>query len=230
MDVCDSTNLEALRRTGEARGPFWVFTKRQYAGIGRRGRRWVDNPGNFAASVALRLSEPPARLALRGFVAALSLLEVLQELTGLTTFRLKWPNDLLLNGGKLAGILLQTSADGWVVIGIGVNLHKAPGILPEASRRAVSLREETGFDISPERLLDWLAPAFSAWEARLQAEGFGALREAFLAHAEGLGERITVRVGNEVVSGRFETIDETGALVVNTGEKLRIFPAAEILS
>jgi len=225
----DSTNAEALRRLPDLTNPCWIMAQRQTAGRGRRGRGWNDEPGNFAATLVLRLDEPPAQLALRSFLAALALHDALMAVTGLAQgFALKWPNDVLLNDGKLSGILLESGSGGGLVIGIGVNLRSAPPADPEALFPPVSLRGETGLMISPEALLDHLAPAYAAWEARFQTFGFSPVRHAFLERVARLGEPIRARTMSETFEGRFASINESGALVLDTTAGRRIIPAAEV--
>lgn len=229
LDEVDSTNAEALRRAEGLTGPLWILARRQTAGRGRRGRAWGDPTGNFAATLAVRLDEPPARLALRSFTAALALHDALQALTGLgPALRLKWPNDVLLNGGKLSGILLESAGQGALALGIGVNLRQAPPADPEAAFPPVALRPETGFDLAPETLLAHLAPAYAGWEQRFQTWGFEPLRQAFLNHAARLGEVITARTLATTVTGRFETIDASGNLILSTPQGARTIPAADI--
>lgn len=230
LDAVDSTNAEAARRSDAEAAPFWVMARRQTAGRGRRGRAWDDPPGNFAASLALRPLDGPARLALRSFIAALALAEALEGLTGLRgAFALKWPNDVLLQGGKLSGILLETGPGGLLVVGIGVNLRHAPPAAPDAAFPPVALHPATGHDIDPEALLDALAPAFAAWEGRLAAEGFAPVREAWLARAAHLGRPVTARLGNgTVLAGRFDGIGDDGTLRLATAQGMRMIPAAEV--
>mgnify|MGYP002620854464 CR=1 FL=1 len=229
LETVDSTNAEALRLASDLRGPAWLLALRQTAGRGRRGRGWVDPAGNFAASLALPLDEPPARLALRSFTAALALHDALSALTGLgPSFAIKWPNDVLLNGGKLSGVLLESGAGGVLVVGIGVNLRSAPPADAEALFPPVSLRAETGLSITPEQLLDHLAPAFARWEDQLRQFGFAPVRHAFLERAARLGEVIKARTMHETHEGRFETIDDTGALVLQTPGGRLCIPAAEV--
>jgi BirA family transcriptional regulator, biotin operon repressor / biotin---[acetyl-CoA-carboxylase] ligase len=229
LESVDSTNAEALRRAPGLTAPVWILARHQTAGRGRRGRDWSDPPGNFAATLAIRLPDPPARLALRSFAGALALYDALQSLTGLgPALALKWPNDVLLNGGKLSGILLESAGQGVLAMGIGVNLRHAPPADPAAAHPPVALRAETGFDISPETLLAHLAPAYAVWEERLQTWGFAPLRQAFLARAARLGEVITARTLTDAVTGRFQTIDDTGALVLDTPQGPRSIPAADI--
>lgn len=225
----DSTNAEALRRAPALAGPTWFLALRQTAGRGRRWREWSDPPGNLAATLALRLPDPPARLAQRSFAAALALHDALEGLTGLgPALALKWPNDLLLNGGKLSGILLESGGDGVLALGFGVNLRHAPPAAPDAAHPPVALRPETGFDIAPEVLLSHLAAAYARWEVLLHDQGFAPLRAEFLARVARLGQTLTARTLSETVTGTFETIDETGALVLETPQGRRTLPAADL--
>jgi BirA family biotin operon repressor/biotin-[acetyl-CoA-carboxylase] ligase len=228
-EVLDSTNAEALRRAaaGET-GPLWILARRQTAARGRRGRAWSAPMGNFGASLLFR---PEGAPALRSFVAALGLFDAMVAVTGRPElFTLKWPNDVLLSGRKLAGILLETGAGGTLIVGVGVNLAGAPD--PEAlepdALRPISLREATGVAIAPEELLDLLAPAIDAWERRLAAEGFAPLRAAWLARAARLGEALVARLPGRSITGRFETVDESGALVLATASGRLALPAADI--
>lgn len=209
---------EAARLSDDVATRTWVLALRQTAGRARRGRTWIDPVGNFAATLSIRPAPAPAQAALRSFVAAIALWEALDALTGQgQRIALKWPNDLLIDDGKLAGILLE--ADGARLrIGIGVNLTQVPdpaGVEPGALR-PVSVLAETGIHIQPETLLDHLGPAFEAWEERLLVHGFAPVRAAFLARAARLGDQITARTAGRSLTGRFETIDETGALILAT--------------
>lgn len=230
----DSTNAEALRRAAAGSGPAWILARRQTAARGRRGRAWASPEGNFAASLLIRPQGGPAEAALQSFVAALALAEVLADLAPEAEVALKWPNDVLLGGRKVSGILLESTGSGrglaHLVIGIGVNLATAPP--PEALEPgavpAIALAEFTGRAPDPEAFLDRLAPAVARWQARLGAEGFAPLRAAFLARAARLGQEITARTGTETLTGRFEGIDGTGALLLATSAGLRVLPAADI--
>lgn len=225
----DSTNAEALRRLPTLTQPTWILALRQTAGRGRRGRAWTDPQGNFAATLAIRLADTPDRMALRSFAAALALQDALQAATGLEQgFALKWPNDVLLNGGKLSGILLESAGAGMLAMGIGVNLHSAPPPEPGMAHPPVSLRGETGHAVTPEALLDHLAPAFAQWEARLTTYGFGPLKTAFLARVTRLGQPIIARTQTTEQHGLFETIDDTGALILKTPTGRVTVPAADI--
>lgn len=232
----DSTNAEALRRAaqGPAR-PVWILARRQTAGRGRRGRAWTQGGGNFAASLLLWPEGPASAAAQRSFAAALGLYDALVDATGRPElFALKWPNDVLLSGRKLAGILLETGGPArgplGLAIGIGVNLTGVPEVseLDSRAMAPISLIDGAGIALTPEEFLDLLAPAIDHWEKRLAAEGFAPLRAAWLARAAKLGEVISARLPGREVTGLFETIDETGALVLATAEGRVTLPAAEV--
>ena len=235
LSVTDSTNAEAARLAPSLSGPAWILAHRQTAARGRRGRAWAMPEGNFAATLVLRPDESPEVVALRSFVAALALFDAFVAASGrLEPFALKWPNDVLLNGGKVAGILLESVGKGarvgHLAIGIGVNLVAAPGAeaVEADALRPVSLLGETGARVTPEEFLDLLAPAYDAWERVFTGRGFGPVRDAWLARAARLGEPVTARAGTETHFGTFETVDERGALVLRTAGGQRAIPAAEV--
>lgn len=231
----DSTNAEAARLAPSLTGPAWILAHRQSAARGRRGRAWVSHAGNFAATLVMRPEGAPETVALRSFIAALALFDAFVDATGRAEpFALKWPNDVLLNGGKVAGILLESAGQGarvsHLAIGIGVNLAAAPpatAVEPRALR-PVSLLGETGIGIGAEDFLDLLAPAFARHEARFRAEGFAPIRADWLARAARLGERVVARLPGREIEGTFETIDAQGALVLQTARGRVAVQAAEV--
>ncbi|WP_411956622.1 biotin--[acetyl-CoA-carboxylase] ligase [Paracoccus homiensis] len=235
LDRVDSTNAEAFRLAPHLSGPAWIMARRQEAGRGRRGRAWMDPPGNFAATLLTRPANGPAAAAQLSFIAALAVHEALIRLCGPTLpVALKWPNDVLLNGGKLSGILLESTGSGGHVaalaIGIGVNLAAAPdlGQLEPQATRPVSLKGETGLSVSPDDFLDALAAAFDQWQRQFNAYGFSPIRNAWMARAARLGETLTARTGSSESVGRFEGIDETGSLILTTPRGRQVIPAADI--
>jgi BirA family biotin operon repressor/biotin-[acetyl-CoA-carboxylase] ligase len=237
FDAIGSTNAEALAQAAAGEpGNRWFVTDRQTAGRGRRGRAWETPRGNLAATHLAVLDLPPAVGATLGFVAGLSLDEALRSLLPglrlataldwaeapgeardetLGRLRLKWPNDVLLDGRKLAGILLEASslANGRIAIatGIGVNVAAAPSDLPYP---AVAIAE-LGGTVSAEDLFAALSDAWTGY-ARVwdNGRGFSAIRREWLARAAGLGADVAVSVGGEVFTGIFETIDADGRLVI----------------
>ncbi len=230
----DSTNSHALRLAPSLTGPAWFLGLQQTAGRGRRARPWASPLGNFYATLLLQVSEPPERVALRSFAAALALRDAFVSLTGLPdAFTLKWPNDVLLNGGKVAGILLESVAGPqsmYLAVGIGVNLIGAPDVsVVEAGALApVSLLSETGLRVTPEAFLDAVAVAFARWEAIFGLQGFAPLREEWLRHAARLGEVIRARTGDQTREGVFESVDAAGNLILRMARETVAIPAAEV--
>jgi BirA family biotin operon repressor/biotin-[acetyl-CoA-carboxylase] ligase len=172
---------------------------------------------------------------LRSFVAALALHDALRGVMGEgPTLALKWPNDVLLNSGKVAGILLESlmvQGQMWgVAVGIGVNLIAAPSTtqVEGGAVYPVSVKGESGEDVSPDVFLKYLAPAFAHWDAQLTSYGFNGIRTAWLDRAARIGETITARLSNEEVTGRFETVDENGYLVLNTPKGTRQIAAGDV--
>jgi BirA family transcriptional regulator, biotin operon repressor / biotin---[acetyl-CoA-carboxylase] ligase len=228
----DSTNAEGFRRCA---GPQWIIAGLQTEGRGRRARPWISPRGNFHGTLVMHPPEEAAVVALRSFVAALALREAFVAVTGLPgAFTLKWPNDVLLNGGKVAGILLESSglgtAEATLCIGIGVNLIAAPDVaqLEPTAVPPVSLLAETGLRITPEGFLDALAPAYARWERVFTTDGFAPIRAEWLAHAARLGEVIRARTGENTREGVFDTVDASGSLILRMAQGPVAIPAAEV--
>ena len=231
----DSTNAEAIRRAAEGeRGPTWFLTLEQTQSRARRGRPWDSGEGNFSASLLIRPDGGPELAALRSFIAALALRDALIEVCGREDiFSLKWPNDVLLNNRKLAGILLESGTDAsgsYLCIGIGVNLANQPdpSVIEAGAFAPISLRSVIGTKIAPEEFLTSLAIAFDRWETQFEQYGFEPIRTEWLNHASRLGEVITAKLMHRTEVGTFETVDETGAIVLRTSKGLLHLPAAEI--
>jgi len=231
----DSTLSEAARILPDLSGPTWIMARRQTAARGRRGRYWDSPEGNLYSTVIFRPEGTPQQAALRSFVASLALYDACVAVTGRTDgLALKWPNDVLLNGGKLAGILLESMGAGtgttYLAIGIGVNLSDAPPpeMVEPGAVRPVSLAGETGTLITPEDFLVELAAAWDRCERQFTTLGFAPIREAWLARAARLGEVVTARTTTSETTGTFETVDADGQLVLSTaGGRVRI-PAADV--
>ncbi len=235
FDEVTSTLDEAARVSAEHPAPFWLMARRQTAARGRRGRPWIFPDGNFAGTLILRCNEPPGTLALRSFVMSLALYHALVEVTGCAdTFALKWPNDVLLNSGKVAGILLESAGKGrqvgFISIGVGVNLVAAPsqGEIEEGALPAVSVKEETSTQYTPEEFLVILAHHYAVLEKQFQDYGFAPIRTGWLAHAARLGEPITARTGRDTLKGTFEDVDAQGHLVLRGPRGVQNIAAADV--
>lgn len=218
FDSLPST-MDECRRAAADGAPegLLVWALEQTAGRGRRGRSFLSPPGNLYLSLLLRPGGNVADGAQLGFVAAVALAEAVVELLpdGARRVRLKWPNDLLIDRAKASGILLegQPMPGGrldWIILGIGVNVASHPADTPYP---ATSLAAAGG-SAGPSELLARFAARFVAWHAVWTREGFGPIRQAWLARAAGLGETITVRLPQETLEGRFADLDDTGILWV----------------
>lgn len=231
----DSTNAEAARIAKSLSGPEWILALNQTAARGRRGRAWEFPKGNFAGTLVLQPNETPDIVALRSFVASLALYEAFIAIgVQPQALALKWPNDVLLNGGKVAGILLESIGGGagvsHLAIGIGVNLADAPkpSQVETQALRPVSLVSETGVAIDPETFLLHLASAYARLETQFTTYGFAPIREAWLARAAKLGDVITARTMNSETVGTFETVDEQGNLILKTPQSRVAIAAADV--
>jgi len=208
-----------------------VWADEQTAGRGRRGRFWLSPPGNLYLSLVLRPECPAARAAQLGFVAALGLGAALTPLVGpALQLRYKWPNDLLANGRKLAGILLESETRAsdrvdFVVMGIGVNIAAAPG---NVEFPATSLIAQGIAGVTPEEVLEGFTRHFADWARRWREEGFAPVRTAWLMSASGLGESIRVRLDSGTLVGRFRDLDADGALVLDAPEGSRRIAAGDV--
>lgn len=229
FDSLASTNGFALEKMD---GPAWVMARVQTAGRGRRSRPWASPLGNLYATHLLHPTEPPATVALRSFAAALALHGAIAATTEVNA-ALKWPNDVLVDGGKVAGILLEATirqSRPCLAIGFGVNLISAPdaSVVEMGAVAPISLLTATGQTIAPEDFLAALATSYARWEGIFQANGFGPLRAAWLDHAARIGQVIRARTGTATHEGVFETIDEAGNLILITKAGPRAIPAADV--
>ena len=212
LDSVDSTNEEARRLAAKGEpGPVWIVARAQTAGRGRRGNTWISEPGNLFATLLLRTpSHSPAQL---GFAASLATAEVLTAYIDTSRVKLKWPNDVLVDGSKIAGVLLETAGEDALAIGIGINLSYHPS---GTEFPAVSLRSVLGQAPPVDALLPELATRLHAWYEIWQSRGFAPLKAAWLERAQNLGGKIRARLAQEEVSGVFEALDEDGALLLRT--------------
>lgn len=218
---------EAARRATSLSRPTWIMAAEQTAARGRQGKTWVQPAGNLAATLIYRPIASPSQAAQRSFIAALALLSALKMHSGNRDLALKWPNDVLLDGGKVAGILLEANGTSgqvnWLSIGFGVNLAQAPD-----DQGGAFAPVALGGDVSPGAFLGLLARSFAKLEAQFCADGFAPIREAWLRHAARLGQTIKARTGDNIVTGRFETIDKDGNLVLGCDDGPKTIAAADV--
>jgi BirA family biotin operon repressor/biotin-[acetyl-CoA-carboxylase] ligase len=226
--VVDSTQdiAFALAEAGAADGTA-VVAESQRSGRGRQGRPWRDEPGaSLLCSILIRPRLDPGQWPLLSLVAGVAVTRALERAAGVAA-RLKWPNDVMVDGRKLAGILLEsrlTTAPAVVVVGIGINVVQ-DRLPPELEATATSLRLLTGCQVDRARLLEILLEEFDTWRRRLEDEGLAPIREAWKARSTTLGA--VVRVAG--VTGRAVDLDPSGALVIDDGARCHRVVAGELI-
>ena len=225
LDSVGSTNDEAIRLAdGGAPEGTVVWAREQSGGRGRRGRNWSSSVGNLYSTTVLRPGCAAQRAAELGFVAALAVGDIVPPGRAV---RLKWPNDVLVDGGKVAGILLESAIgqDGLVehvVAGIGVNVSFAP-MLPDMRYPGAALGGTV------EAALEGLTRALAVRLAQWRRDGFATVRSEWLARAGPLGAEVDVRLGEGLVRGRFAGLDREGALLLETADGPRKIVSGELL-
>ena len=232
-----STNAEALERARNGEwGPLWLVTDQQTAGRGRRQRAWISPPGNLAATIVETIDVQPPVAATLGFAAGLALeaalrtvsMESVMRLSGSAAgkFVLKWPNDVLVGREKLAGILLEAETVGdkfSVAVGMGTNIVSAPEgtPYPATSLAGLGIKSDAG-DLFMALSDSW-AEVRGIWAT---GRGFTDIRPMWLERAAGLGEPVSVQSGGAPIEGIFETIDDTGCMILAKSDGKRIPIAA----
>lgn len=228
FESLDSTSLEAKRRQAAgANGPLWIIAKNQTAGYGRRSREWRQDAGDFAGTLLFCPKAKAENLGQLSFVTALAVAETMNALVK-RDVTIKWPNDVLINGGKAAGILLERigpKAQPLLAIGIGINVTSRPEGLPYPAARLI---DHLAAAPSIEAIADSLDERFWTLTDLWLRDGFAPIRSAWLARAGGLGRAITVRLPTEEISGIFDDLDETGALVLRFDGGKRIISTGEV--
>lgn len=212
LATVDSTNLLAQRLAAAGvQGPLWIVADEQGGGRGRQGRKWISARGNLYSSYLLPVTALPHFLPQLAFVTALAVHDAVSKLCGDERTRLKWPNDCLLDGGKVAGILCETAEGGQVVIGCGINVEHSPEGLPYKASHlrqwAADVTVEQVHAIYQKRLLARLAQ----WQG---GTGFASILSDWKECAMGLGKPVRVDLGSRVVEGVFSDVAADGALIV----------------
>ena len=224
-----STNTVALERLGEgAEAPFWVTGGQQTAGRGRLGRSWVSEPGNLYTTLALRDPAPADRLPTLSIVAAVAVRRAIEAETGSDRLRLKWPNDVLHDGAKVAGLLLESHALGGhriALVGCGINCATHPRHVGYPTTDLAS----AGYPVDATRLfaaLDReLMAALAVWNRGERTQPFF---DEWLANAWRAGERVTVGAPDGPVTGTLEGLDEWGRLRLATNDGLVVVTAGDL--
>lgn len=220
FDRIDSTNAEARRLAeGGERGPLWLLADEQTGGRGRMGRHWVSEPGNLYATFLFAITAGTEVAAQVSFVAALAVHDVVAVVRPDLRPRIKWPNDVLIDGAKFCGILPEVVASSptAIAIGCGINLAHAPQGTPYPVTAL-------GSGLSVESVLQELDATLSNrlknWE---EGRGFDGIRQDWLARAFGVGGAVTAQAGTAEIHGTFQSIADDGALVVVLADGSRKF-------
>lgn len=231
LNETDSTNEEARRLAlAGAPVPIWILADYQTKGRGRRGREWQAPAGNLTATLLLRPDRPLAQCAQLSFVAALAVAAMVAQFAPAADVSLKWPNDVLAERRKIAGILLESAGNepsrpDWLAVGIGVNLVAHPADVEFPATSLVALAQVP----APRDALASLAVHWARWYVLWMERGFGPVRDAWLARAAGLGTHIRARLAGGETHGMFEGIDEGGALLLRESPaRLRAISAGEV--
>jgi len=227
FDEIDSTNLEA-KRMAEAGdfGPLWITAKSQTGGKGRRGRAWVSETGNLFCTGLFPHAGTPASAARLSFAAALAVRDTVSSFRSDAETKIKWPNDVLLGGAKISGVLLEsgtTNGQLWVAVGIGLNIVSAPDSTEYAATylNADMPQDQYAYlsDVKKK-----LFARFEFWMDTYTQNGFEPLRTAWLENAQGMGGPVTARLPNKTIAGTAIGMDADGALEVktNSGKTIKI--------
>jgi BirA family biotin operon repressor/biotin-[acetyl-CoA-carboxylase] ligase len=227
----DSTSLEAKRRAERgAEKPVWILALRQRAGYGRRGSAWMQNEGDVAATLLFAPKAPGEKLPQLSFVAALAVFDSIRRYAPRANVAVKWPNDILIDGKKIAGLLLELvgppNATPIVALGVGVNIVSAPEIADYPTAKLIDYSVPPP---SPYEFVNTLDEAFAVWRLCWETRGFPEIRSEWLSRAARLGERVAVRSPNETILGVFEDLDSEGNLILSSPEGRRLIAAGAIL-
>ena len=230
----DSTNFEARRRAENgAPDSTVIWATSQSAGRGRRGRQWSSPKGGLYFSILIRPEYPAATVMQLGFIMANAIAGAVSSALPGTAVQTKWPNDVMVGGKKISGILLESESTGdnrvsWVIIGVGINIETHPDKI-NSELEATSIAAEGG-DALIEKMLSTIMGRFDAGFNEWQELGFAPVRGAWLERAYGLGKKIIVRLPNETIPGTFKQLDESGALVlaVDGEQEDRIITAGDV--
>ena len=227
----DSTNAEAIRLSvaGE-QGPLWIWSDRQLQGRGRQGRSWISEAGNLYATLLLTLEMPAAAAGSLSVAVSLAVLGVLRRFIGSQAkLELKWPNDVLIDGRKAAGILVESTIRGQgmaFAIGCGLNLRSAPS----GTRYGAAALVAHGVQVEPGEALEALAEEVDQLLRRWNAgAGFRELRTEWLQCARGLGGVVNVAVGGRTIEGYFEGLSDKGGLLLRNQTGLQELHAGEVI-
>jgi BirA family transcriptional regulator, biotin operon repressor / biotin---[acetyl-CoA-carboxylase] ligase len=206
FETIDSTNLEAARLAASGEhGPLWIISDEQHAGKGRLGRQWSSPLGNLYSTLLLTIDAPQTIIPQLGFVTGLAVHDTVHQHCPTQSVKLKWPNDCLLNGGKVAGILCESLGQGKVAIGCGININNSPQGLAYATAHIGNITVEGVFTTYRTNLQTRL----NQWN---NGTGFPTIVSDWQTRASNLNSTITITQGNATKTGIFRGLANDGAL------------------
>lgn len=226
----DSTSKEAVRQIEKgAKSGLWLTATEQLLGRGRGGREWISKPGNLFSSLIFDTKKSLCHSAQLSFVTSLAVCETVTAFVDPNTVKCKWPNDVLVDGKKISGILLETysgsNAENLMIIGIGINIDHHPDkpLYPTThiNEKAISI-------ITADEVFHLLTEKMALWLKNWQENGFSIIRQEWLKKAKGKGEDIVVRLPNEELNGRFVDLDANGALMLEVNDEIRLIHSGDV--
>lgn len=222
LETVDSTNEEAKRhfQNNGATDPTWFVALSQSAGRGRRGRGWVSQKGNLFASLIVSPNVPAQKAAEISFITSLAVSDAIKNLTGIGTqeIKVKWPNDVLIDGKKVAGILLEAVGNPEnpsIIVGVGVNIADHPS---DVQYPTDHLENIGGYKYLPSDVFVRLAEAFEFFYKFWQTYGFASVKRLWMAEAYGVGKLITVNLPNGSIEGIFVDLSDDGGLLLKKAD------------
>lgn len=224
-DCLSSTN-DLAKELAKDGAESWtvIWAKSQKGGRGRLGREWDSPEGNLYCSIVIDVKGRLERAAQISFIAAISLYDALKDVAPQVDFALKWPNDLLSDGAKICGILLEREGDS-LILGVGVNMESAP----KTTLYLASSLADRGVRVEILTLLQRFCQRLFEWERIWREQGFSPIREKWLSHAMGIDGPVKVRLANgQILPGRFYGLDAEGALLLDTAEGIRKILAGDV--
>lgn len=229
-DEIDSTSEEARRRISKAEiGPLWIAARQQSAGRGRLGRNWISPPGNLFTTALFHEPQGLAYASRIPFAAGLAVLDASRSILPNADFRLKWPNDVRVDGAKLCGILVECGQkDGavWIAVGMGLNIRYAPEGTGQDATSLLALGANAA--LQPEHALDALRASFSQRVEQARSD-FSGLLSHWMQHAEGVGKIMSAGPVDARIEGVFEGLADDGGLILRLPDgQTRIIRAGDV--
>ena len=227
----DSTNKEAVRQIDlGATSGLWITAVEQTGGRGRGGREWVSKPGNLYCSLIYNSGKDLYSSSQLTFITSLAVRDTVSEFLKNDDIKCKWPNDVLVKGKKISGVLLETYSKGvtdpnFIIIGIGINISHHPDL---ALYEATHINHYSKGIFSHFEVFNILVQKMAFWIDKWQADGFAKIRNHWLENSKGLGEMITVRTANEEFIGRFIDLDSDGALKLEMDNEIKLIHSGDV--